>query len=95
MRLQSDRIRKYNELTLNDNSQTSTHNYGVTNIPIVVGHLVASGGPGGLWKIYSGCKKSTKAEVSIFVFEKKAVDSLNKAGENWGRYGQIQLKRER
>lgn len=34
---------------------------------------VASAGPGLLWKIYSGYKKSTKQPASIFVFEKRQV----------------------
>uniref|UniRef100_A0A0V0G6A0 Protein kinase domain-containing protein n=1 Tax=Triatoma dimidiata TaxID=72491 RepID=A0A0V0G6A0_TRIDM len=34
---------------------------------------VASAGPGLLWKIYSGYKKSTKQAASIFVFEKRQV----------------------
>lgn len=32
---------------------------------------VASAGPGLLWKVHSGFKKSSKQEVSIFVFDKK------------------------
>ncbi|XP_050456070.1 SCY1-like protein 2 [Cataglyphis hispanica] len=35
---------------------------------------VASAGPGLLWKIYSGYKKSTKQEAAIFVFEKRMLD---------------------
>uniref|UniRef100_A0A224X7C4 Protein kinase domain-containing protein n=1 Tax=Panstrongylus lignarius TaxID=156445 RepID=A0A224X7C4_9HEMI len=34
---------------------------------------IASAGPGLLWKIYSGYKKSTKQAASIFVFEKRQV----------------------
>lgn len=34
---------------------------------------IASAGPGLLWKIYSGYKKSTKQPASIFVFEKRQV----------------------
>ncbi|XP_073987865.1 SCY1-like protein 2 [Rhodnius prolixus] len=34
---------------------------------------IASAGPGLLWKIYSGYKKSTKQNASIFVFEKRQV----------------------
>lgn len=33
-----------------------------------------SAGPGLVWKIYSGFKKSTKEEASVFVFEKKQLD---------------------
>lgn len=40
--------------------------------------LVASAGPGLLWKIYKGYKKSTKQEASIFLFEKKHL-------ERWSR----------
>lgn len=39
---------------------------------------IASGGPGLLWKIYKGTKRSTKQEASIFVFEKKQLDRYNK-----------------
>ncbi|XP_029155271.1 SCY1-like protein 2 [Nylanderia fulva] len=35
---------------------------------------VASAGPGLLWKIYSGYKKSTKQEAAIFVFEKRMLE---------------------
>ena len=37
-----------------------------------------SAGPGLVWKVYSGFKKSTKAEASIFVFEKKQLDQYAK-----------------
>ena len=37
-----------------------------------LGKHVASAGPGLLWKVHCGLKKSSKQEVSIFVFEKKA-----------------------
>ncbi|KAJ6637509.1 SCY1-like protein 2 [Pseudolycoriella hygida] len=40
--------------------------------------LIASGGPGLLWKIYSGYKKSTREEASVFVFEKKILDNWSK-----------------
>lgn len=33
---------------------------------------IASAGPGLLWKVYSGFKKTSKQSVSIFVFDKKA-----------------------
>ncbi|TMW53790.1 hypothetical protein DOY81_001075 [Sarcophaga bullata] len=35
-------------------------------------------GVGLLWKVYNGYKKSTKQEVSVFVFEKKALDRWSK-----------------
>ncbi|XP_046617682.1 SCY1-like protein 2 [Neodiprion virginianus] len=35
---------------------------------------VGSAGPGLLWKVYSGYKKSTKQEAAIFVFEKRQLD---------------------
>ncbi|XP_012216452.1 SCY1-like protein 2 [Linepithema humile] len=35
---------------------------------------VASAGPGLLWKVYSGFKKSTKQEAAIFVFEKRMLE---------------------
>ncbi|XP_028027574.1 SCY1-like protein 2 [Bombyx mandarina] len=41
--------------------------------------FIASAGPGLLWKIYKGYKKSTKQEASIFVFEKKQLDRWQKA----------------
>ncbi|XP_026748756.1 SCY1-like protein 2 [Galleria mellonella] len=41
--------------------------------------FIASAGPGLLWKIYKGYKKSTKQEASIFVFEKKQLDRFSKA----------------
>nr|CAG4651596.1 EOG090X018J [Triops cancriformis] len=39
---------------------------------------VASAGPGLLWKVYSGYKKSTKQEAAIFVLEKKLLDPLGR-----------------
>ncbi|KAI8421432.1 hypothetical protein MSG28_009499, partial [Choristoneura fumiferana] len=41
--------------------------------------FIASAGPGLLWKIYKGYKKSTKQEASIFVFEKKQLEKFTKA----------------
>ncbi|XP_063534829.1 SCY1-like protein 2 [Cydia strobilella] len=41
--------------------------------------FIASAGPGLLWKMYKGYKKSTKQEASIFVFEKKLLDRFTKA----------------
>ncbi|RWS03512.1 SCY1-like protein 2 [Dinothrombium tinctorium] len=38
----------------------------------------ASGGPGFVWKIYSGFKKSTKEEASIFIFDKKLLHKFAK-----------------
>ncbi|KAH0557434.1 SCY1-like protein 2 [Cotesia glomerata] len=35
---------------------------------------IASAGPGLLWKVYSGYKKSTKQPAAVFVFEKKLLD---------------------
>ncbi|KAL1138476.1 hypothetical protein AAG570_008539 [Ranatra chinensis] len=43
-----------------------TREYEVTN-------HIASAGPGLLWKVYSGYKKSTRQPASIFVFEKRQV----------------------
>ncbi|CAB3254404.1 unnamed protein product [Arctia plantaginis] len=40
--------------------------------------FIASAGPGLLWKVYKGYKKSTKQEASIFVFEKKQLDRWTK-----------------
>lgn len=39
---------------------------------------IASAGPGLLWKVYNGVKKTTKQEVAIFVFEKKLLDRYSK-----------------
>ncbi|CAG9857020.1 unnamed protein product [Phyllotreta striolata] len=39
---------------------------------------IASAGPGLLWKIYKGNKRSTRQECSIFVFEKRQLDRYNK-----------------
>ncbi|KAK3928134.1 SCY1-like protein 2 [Frankliniella fusca] len=49
-----------------------TREYEVTN-------HVASAGPGLLWKIYQGYKKSTKQEAAIFVFEKRHLEKFPKA----------------
>ena len=35
---------------------------------------IASAGPGLLWKVYAGYKKSTRQEAAIFVFEKRLLD---------------------
>lgn len=43
-----------------------------------VGKLIGSAGPDLLWKIYSGYKKSTKQEASIFVLEKKLLEKYSK-----------------
>ncbi|CAH0553723.1 unnamed protein product [Brassicogethes aeneus] len=39
---------------------------------------IASAGPGLLWKIYKGSKRSTKQEASIFVFEKRQLEKYNR-----------------
>uniref|UniRef100_A0A5S6QXH9 Protein kinase domain-containing protein n=1 Tax=Trichuris muris TaxID=70415 RepID=A0A5S6QXH9_TRIMR len=39
---------------------------------------VASAGPGLLWRIYSGFKRSTQQEVSIWILEKKLLDRFQK-----------------
>ncbi|XP_066275776.1 SCY1-like protein 2 [Branchiostoma lanceolatum] len=39
---------------------------------------VASGGPGCLWKIYNGIKKTTKQEVSVFVCEKRQFERMSR-----------------
>jgi SCY1-like protein 2 len=43
-----------------------------------VGKLIGSAGPDLLWKIFSGRKKSTKQEASIFVLEKKLLEKYSK-----------------
>lgn len=40
---------------------------------------IASGGPGLLWKIYKGFKRSTKQEAAIFVLEKRQLDKYSKS----------------
>ncbi|KAK4881620.1 hypothetical protein RN001_004939 [Aquatica leii] len=40
---------------------------------------IASGGPGLLWKIYKGYKRSTKQEAAVFVLEKRQLDKFNKS----------------
>ncbi|XP_008548320.1 SCY1-like protein 2 [Microplitis demolitor] len=42
---------------------------------------IASAGPGLLWKIYSGYKKSTKQAAAIFVFEKRLLDRCSSKQE--------------
>ncbi|CDW52923.1 Pkinase domain containing protein [Trichuris trichiura] len=39
---------------------------------------VASAGPGLLWRIYSGFKRSTQQEVSVWILEKKFLDRFQK-----------------
>ena len=39
---------------------------------------VASAGPGLLWKVYSGYKKTTKQSASVFVLERAALDSFDR-----------------
>jgi len=43
----------------------------------VVAHI-ASAGPGLMWKIYSGVKKSTRQPASVFVFERAMLDRFDK-----------------
>lgn len=43
-----------------------------------VHHHRASAGPGLLWKVYDGIKRTTKQEVSVLVFEKKVLDRYSK-----------------
>ncbi|GAB1598827.1 SCY1-like protein 2 [Argonauta hians] len=43
-----------------------------------VSSQIASAGPGLLWKVYNGVKRTTKQEVAIFVFEKKMLDRYSK-----------------
>lgn len=40
---------------------------------------IASAGPGLLWKVYQGYKKSTKQEAAIFVFEKRHLEKFPRA----------------
>ena len=39
---------------------------------------IASAGPGLMWKVYSGVKKSTRQPASIFVLEKVVLDRFDK-----------------
>ncbi|XP_065070532.1 SCY1-like protein 2 [Rhopilema esculentum] len=43
-----------------------------------IGKQVASFGPGLCWKVFEGKKKTTGQEVSVFVLEKKLIDSYDK-----------------
>ncbi|OUC42072.1 putative HEAT repeat protein [Trichinella nativa] len=43
---------------------------------------VASAGPGLLWKVYKGYKKSNKREVSLWLFEKKLLDKFTHSERN-------------
>lgn len=60
---------------------------------------IASAGPGLLWKIYKGIKRSTKQDASIFVFEKRQLDKWNKTDRELIletlRYGVQQLTKIR
>ncbi|KAK3878478.1 hypothetical protein Pcinc_016896 [Petrolisthes cinctipes] len=40
---------------------------------------IASAGPGLVWKVYKGYKKSTKQDAAIFLFEKRQFDKWDKA----------------
>ena len=39
---------------------------------------MGSAGPGMLWKLYTGVKKSTKQEATLFVLHKKSLDGFKK-----------------
>ena len=39
---------------------------------------VASAGPGLLWKVYSGYKKTTKQSASVFVLERASLDRFDR-----------------
>jgi len=39
---------------------------------------VGSAGPGLLWKLYAGFKKSTKQEATVFVLQKKSLETFAK-----------------
>ncbi|KAJ8018870.1 SCY1-like protein 2 [Holothuria leucospilota] len=43
-----------------------------------VGPHIASAGPGHLWRIYEGTKKTTKQKVSLFYLEKKYLDKFSR-----------------
>lgn len=43
-----------------------------------VSNQIASAGPGLLWKVYNGVKRTTKQEVAIFVFEKRLLERYSK-----------------
>ncbi|KAL4224685.1 SCY1-like protein 2 [Mactra antiquata] len=40
--------------------------------------LIATAGPGLLWKVYNGTKKTTKQDAAIFVFEKKILEKYSR-----------------
>lgn len=44
-----------------------------------VGDHVASAGPGLIWKVFSGHKKSTKQAAAVFVLEKRILDRFERA----------------
>ena len=58
-------------MSLFDKIKSAVMGNPVTREYEIVRH-VASAGPGLLWKVHSGFKKSSRQEVSIFVLEKKA-----------------------
>ncbi len=43
-----------------------------------VTHHIASSGPGLLWKLFAGFKRSTKQEATVFVLHKKDLDGYSK-----------------
>jgi len=43
-----------------------------------IGHQIGSFGPGLLWKVFDGKKKTTGQDVSIFIFEKACVDQFDR-----------------
>ncbi len=50
------------------------HNLSINKVTKHVG----CAGPGLLWKMYAGYKKSTKQEATVFVLQKKSLDSYSK-----------------
>ncbi|XP_012272341.1 SCY1-like protein 2 [Orussus abietinus] len=81
-----DVLNKLRNTVSNTISNTVTNTaYGLSQLSTVLpGNLVtreyeltahiASAGPGLLWKVYSGYKKSTRQEATVFVFEKRLLD---------------------
>nr|CAG4640636.1 EOG090X018J [Eulimnadia texana] len=60
---------------------------------------IGSAGPGLLWKIYSGHKRSTKQEAAVFVLEKRLLERFSKKDRDYflelSRKGAAQLTRLR
>ena len=52
--------------------------YPLNNLCIQVTAHVASAGPGLMWKVYSGYKKTTRQPASVFVLERAALERFDR-----------------